>query len=132
MCSLDKSNAGNAKLFGLLENIGINGTQFNLALMYFFFTYGLIVLYAWFYIAWATGNIIGPQTFRADQAPEYTGGTVAMIVCYIIAMFAITSYGIICHSDNKKRAEAIESRMAADQDWLDLTDRENKGFKYTT
>lgn len=60
MCSLDKSNAGNAKvysslgnltlttradssrqLFGLLEDIGMTATQFNLALMYFFFTYGL-------------------------------------------------------------------------------------------
>ena len=55
-----------------------------------------------------------------------------MIICYIIAMFAITAYGIICHSGNKKRTEAIESRMAADQDWLDLTDKENEGFKYTT
>lgn len=47
-------------------------------------------------------------------------------------MFAITSYGIICQFGNKKRAEAIESRMAVDQDWLDLTDKENEGFKYTT
>ncbi|KAJ5272917.1 Major facilitator superfamily domain general substrate transporter [Penicillium angulare] len=41
MCSLDKSNAGNAKLFGFLEDIGMSGTQYNLGLMYFFFTYGL-------------------------------------------------------------------------------------------
>ncbi|KAJ5991221.1 hypothetical protein N7522_011428 [Penicillium canescens] len=41
MCSLDKSNAGNAKLFGLLEDLGMSSTQYNLALMYFFFTYGL-------------------------------------------------------------------------------------------
>ncbi|CAK4033748.1 mfs nicotinic acid transporter [Lecanosticta acicola] len=41
MCSLDKSNAGNAKLFGLLEDIGMTSKQFNLALMYFFFTYGI-------------------------------------------------------------------------------------------
>lgn len=41
MCSLDKSNAGNAKLFGLLEDVGMTSTQFNLALMYLFFTYGL-------------------------------------------------------------------------------------------
>ncbi|KAJ5579945.1 Major facilitator superfamily domain general substrate transporter [Penicillium hispanicum] len=41
MCSLDKSNAGNAKLFGFLEDVGMAGTQYNLALMYFFFTYGL-------------------------------------------------------------------------------------------
>ncbi|KAK4868614.1 hypothetical protein LT330_006816 [Penicillium expansum] len=91
-----------------------------------------ITLYAWFYIAWATGNIIGPQTFRADQAPEYTGGTVAMIICYVVAMFAITAYGVVCHLSNKKRAEAIEARTAADHDWLDMTDKENVGFKYTT
>ncbi|KAL1893745.1 hypothetical protein Sste5346_006248 [Sporothrix stenoceras] len=41
MCSLDKSNAGNAKLFGFLEDVGMTSTQFNLALMYLFFTYGL-------------------------------------------------------------------------------------------
>lgn len=47
-------------------------------------------------------------------------------------MFAITAYGLVCHMSNKKRAEAIEARMAADHDWLDLTDKENVGFKYTT
>jgi MFS family permease len=41
MCSLDKSNAGNAKLFGFLEDVGMTSHQFNLALMYLFFTYGL-------------------------------------------------------------------------------------------
>jgi len=41
MNSLDKSNAGNAKLFGFLEDVGMTNTQFNLALMYLFFTYGL-------------------------------------------------------------------------------------------
>ncbi|KAJ5579940.1 uncharacterized protein N7459_005925 [Penicillium hispanicum] len=91
-----------------------------------------IVLYAWFYIAWTVGNIIGPQTFRADQAPEYTGGTVAMIVCYVVAIVAVLAYGYVCHSSNVKRKDAIESQMAADQDWLDLTDKENEGFKYTT
>ncbi|KAF2001582.1 MFS general substrate transporter [Amniculicola lignicola CBS 123094] len=41
MCSLDKSNAGNAKLFGFLEDVGMTSRQFNLALIYLFFTYGL-------------------------------------------------------------------------------------------
>lgn len=47
-------------------------------------------------------------------------------------MFAITAYGVVCHLSNKKRAEAIEARTAADHDWLDMTDKENVGFKYTT
>lgn len=91
-----------------------------------------IVLYAWFYVAWATGNIIGPQTFQADQAPAYTGGTIAMIVCYVVAILMVLCYGALCLRDNRKRAAAIESRVAVEQDWLDLTDKQNQGFKYTT
>ncbi|KAL3458403.1 major facilitator superfamily domain-containing protein [Aspergillus heterothallicus] len=88
------------------------------------------VLYAWFFVAWAIGNIIGPQTFRADQAPAYTGGTVAMIVCYIVAIAMILAYGVICYRANKKR-EASEDSVGG-QDWLDLTDKQNTGFRYTT
>lgn len=90
-----------------------------------------LFLYAWYYVAWATGNIIGPQTFRADQAPAYTGGTVAMIVCYAVAIVCILAYGAICHADNHKRAEEIREH-SGEMDWLDYTDRENKAFVYTT
>lgn len=41
MCSLDKGNDGNAKLFGFLEDVGMTSRKFNLALMYLSFTYGL-------------------------------------------------------------------------------------------
>ncbi|KAJ9219078.1 hypothetical protein DTO169C6_8588 [Paecilomyces variotii] len=34
------------------------------------------------YVAYAVGNIIGPQTFLEDQAPKYIGATVAMLLCY--------------------------------------------------
>ncbi|KAG7878674.1 hypothetical protein KL938_003817 [Ogataea parapolymorpha] len=40
-CTLDKSNAGNAKLFGFLTDTNMTGEQFNLALTCLFFTYGL-------------------------------------------------------------------------------------------
>jgi hypothetical protein len=33
--------------------------------------------------------------------------------------------------DNKKRKEAIEENVG-ESDWLDLTDKENPAFKYTT
>ncbi|RSH92491.1 hypothetical protein EHS25_008907 [Saitozyma podzolica] len=41
LASLDKANAGNAKLFGFLEDVGMTSNQFNLALTVLFFTYGL-------------------------------------------------------------------------------------------
>lgn len=90
-----------------------------------------VFLFAWFYISWATGNIIGPQTFLAYQAPAYTGGTIAMIVCYVVAIFCILTYGFICHRSNQSRAEEI-SENRGDMDWLDLTDKQNTSFKYTT
>ncbi|KAJ7574411.1 major facilitator superfamily domain-containing protein [Mycena floridula] len=40
LCSLDKANAGNAKLYGFLEDLHMTGRQFNLGLTVFFFTYG--------------------------------------------------------------------------------------------
>ncbi|TVY84406.1 putative transporter [Lachnellula suecica] len=90
-----------------------------------------VFLFAFFYVAWATGNIIGPQTFLAYQAPAYTGGTVAMIVCYVVAIFCILGYGLVCQRSNKRRAGEI-SENRGDMDWLDLTDKENTSFKYTT
>ncbi|KAK9777593.1 putative Major facilitator superfamily (MFS) profile domain-containing protein [Seiridium cardinale] len=91
-----------------------------------------IVLFAWYYVAWAIGNIIGPQTFREDQAPAYTGGTVAMIVCYVVAIILIMAYGFVCRRKNAARASAIEDQVAIEHDWLDETDIQNHGFKYTT
>lgn len=76
--------------------------------------------------------MIGPHTFREEQAPAYTGGSVAMMVCYLVAAACISAYGLLCKYDNKKRRAEIDSMAAAESDWLDLTDKENKGFKYTT
>jgi ACS family allantoate permease-like MFS transporter len=90
-----------------------------------------ITLFAWFYVSWGLGNIIGPFTFVASQAPAYTGGTVALIVCYVVAIILVLLYGLVCHMDNKKRKEAIEENIG-ESDWLDLTDKENPAFKYTT
>lgn len=89
-----------------------------------------VFMFAFYYIAWAIGNIIGPQTFRENQAPVYTGGTIAMIVCYVMAIALILVYGLICRSSNTKRADEIVT--AGEDDWLDMTDKEIKGFRYTT
>lgn len=57
-----------------------------------------------------------------------------MIVCYAIAIVLILIYGSICHRENKQREADIQNGVvtADGQDWLDLTDKENRAFKYTT
>ncbi|GFZ44252.1 hypothetical protein JCM24511_01974 [Saitozyma sp. JCM 24511] len=46
------------------------------------------VVYGMAYAGYLVGNIVGPQTFQASQAPAYTGGVVAMLVCYCVAILA--------------------------------------------
>lgn len=55
-----------------------------------------------------------------------------MIICYVVAIVLILAYGALCVRDNRNRAVAIGNSVAAEQDWLDLTDKQNEGFKYTT
>jgi MFS transporter, ACS family, allantoate permease len=53
-----------------------------------------------------------------------------MIVCYVVAIICILAYGGVCHLSNKQRAEEIAA--GSHQDWLDVTDKENRSFVYTT
>lgn len=54
-----------------------------------------------------------------------------MIVCYVVAICCILTYGFMCHKSNVRRAEEINENVG-DLDWLDLTDKENPSFKYTS
>ncbi|KAL5113794.1 Allantoate permease [Pleosporales sp. CAS-2024a] len=76
---------------------------------------------AMFLIGYCVGNIIGktgPQTFRPSQAPRYVPAEVTIIACWA----------------NKNKAqirEAPDYVHVENQEWLDLTDRENPEFIYT-
>ena len=81
--------------------------------------------FAILYIGYAVGNLIGPQTFRENQAPAYTGGVVAMLV----------SYWAICVFQNRgvvAPAVEIGDEGAAVESFQDITDFKQEGFKYTT
>ncbi|PYH69518.1 MFS general substrate transporter [Aspergillus vadensis CBS 113365] len=53
------------------------------------------VQYSILYIGYALGNLIGPQTFRASQAPAYTGGFIAMLICYCICVGLMGLYWVL-------------------------------------
>jgi len=94
------------------------------------------VVFAILYIGYAVGNLIGPQTFRANQAPEYVGGTISMIVCYCVAIGLISVYWALAAWQNRKRTAGTESGSDQEEDvteaFLDQTDFEQKKFFYTT
>ncbi|KAK0389114.1 hypothetical protein NLU13_2689 [Sarocladium strictum] len=96
---------------------------------------------AMLFIAYCTGNIIGPFLFFAREAPRYTSGFLALIICFSIAMASILLLGFCWKLENKHRdrlqADAPErdegatgketSEQAFENDW---TDGQNLSFRY--
>ncbi|KAK8206625.1 Allantoate permease [Zalaria obscura] len=89
---------------------------------------------ALYLIGYCVGNIIGPQTFRPKDAPRYVPAEITIICCWgvcLVDMFFIYFY---CKKQNKKKAEMRahpDYVKLENQEWLDLTDRENPEFIYT-
>ena len=84
------------------------------------------------YIGYAVGNLIGPQTFRASQAPAYTGGFIAMIACYCVCILLIGAYWALAAFQNRNLAGLQPINETIIHSFLDQTDFQQEGFKYTT
>ncbi|KAM5437051.1 hypothetical protein MferCBS31731_005706 [Microsporum ferrugineum] len=85
------------------------------------------------------GNLIGPQTFRDSQAPAYTSGFIAMLICYCSCIFLMAMYWGLAVWMNKSATRARVS-VACDgsqvegpiDQFLDKSDFKQVNFKYTT
>jgi predicted MFS family arabinose efflux permease len=83
-------------------------------------------------MSFCLGNIIGPLTFRREDSPDFVPAKITIIVtCAVAAGLALVLqayYGW----ENKKRNRRAEGAAAhvQDQEFLDLTDRENQSFRY--
>lgn len=94
-----------------------------------------ITVNALFLIGYCVGNLIGPQTFIAAQAPQYRGGQIAMVVCYAVSVFLNIWLYYNYWAENKKRdkmaAEGLLETPHIDNiEFADLTDKENVHFRY--
>jgi len=88
---------------------------------------------AMYLIAYCIGNIIGPQAFRPQDAPQYRPGEITILVCYAVALLDLVFIWWYCRSQNrsKTRERAVPSYIKLEnQQWLDLTDKENPEFVY--
>lgn len=85
-------------------------------------------------IGYAAGNLIGPQTFISNQAPKYTGGVVAMLVCYCISIVILLIYFAAVAVENKRRDQKYgkpEALYNAAEGFVDVTDMKQTDFRYT-
>ncbi|KAJ7179275.1 major facilitator superfamily domain-containing protein [Mycena filopes] len=94
------------------------------------------------FVAWALGNAIGPQVFRANDSPRYIRAFIAHLVMYGVQLVAIVFLRLRLMRLNvlKRRAQALEptkangelddEKIGHKQAFDDLTDHENKDFRY--
>lgn len=80
-----------------------------------------------------TNGPLGPQTFRAKDAPNYIPAEVVLIVCFGLTILDLVFiYFWYAQLNSKKVAfRAGPSYQQMDnRAWMDLTDRENPDFVY--
>lgn len=77
------------------------------------------------------GNFVGPQLYKASDAPRYAPGFIATFVTSLVAALLSIVYRYLCIWENKKRDKAgiAEAYEHAYED--DLTDKTNPQFRYT-
>ncbi|KAJ5234623.1 transporter [Penicillium citrinum] len=89
---------------------------------------------ALYLIGYCVGNIIGPQTFRPEDAPRYLSAEITILVCIGVALLIMLFIYWWYRKENARKIE-IQSRpdyvRLENQEWLDLTDRENPDFLYS-
>lgn len=88
-------------------------------------------------IGYCVGNLVGPQTFVAKQAPSYTGGKISIVVCDCISLVIICLNYFVYWNRNRIRNKDItvdkaETSVACIENYqfADMTDKENPYFRY--
>ncbi|TVY41098.1 putative transporter [Lachnellula occidentalis] len=89
------------------------------------------------FIAWATGNAIGPQVFLAWDAPRYLIAFSTHMGCYVLLVLVVIFLHFYLKAQNagkdRLQAELAASGTVDDQmvhAFDDLTDKENPNFRY--
>ncbi|KAI1804645.1 putative allantoate permease [Daldinia bambusicola] len=115
---------------------------------------------AMLFIAYCTGNIVGPQLFKSDEEPTYDTAFRAIMVCYALVIFLIATLRIYLQLVNKWRqcqegiqgsagasgavgggkvvditdtrnvTEAVHEVQLRPEDYEDTTDWKTFGFRY--
>ena len=84
--------------------------------------------------SFGVGNIIGPQTFRAQDAPRYLPAKITVLVTQSAgAVLSVVLFGYYKWSNShreQRRSAARDDLGSLVDDLCDVTDRKNAAFSY--
>ena len=78
------------------------------------------------------GNIIGPQTFQAKDAPDFLPAKITVLATQTAAALMTALLALYYVMANRGKEKAVGGEVEQDERrlWKDLTDKENKAFRY--
>ena len=80
--------------------------------------------------SFSVGNIIGPQTFQARDAPQFVPAKIAVLATQAAgALVAVLLFAYYVW-ENRRRDARFGKVEAAKRSWENVTDRENESFRY--
>lgn len=91
------------------------------------------------FIAYCTGNIIGPQLFFPNEAPTYNSGFLALMICLALGfgMCWVIRFYLMWENSRRDRLVSAEQVAAFDEarhgmmvNLTDMTDKEIPQFRY--
>nr|QFR37055.1 MFS transporter [Cyberlindnera americana] len=82
-------------------------------------------------IAFSVGSLIGPQLFRADEAPEYRSAKITLICTSVIQIPIAGLVGLISKWENNRKDNQDPITLPPNYEFRDMTDMENPNFRYS-
>lgn len=107
------------------------------------------IVSAGFFITYCVGCIVSPQAWQEEDAPRYTKGCILSIASWIALIATLLVYLFLIKKENRardekaasgqmdyfvegaQRDEAAGAQLGVSED-SDLTDCQDKGFRYST
>ncbi|KAL4874441.1 major facilitator superfamily domain-containing protein [Aspergillus karnatakaensis] len=91
------------------------------------------VVGAIFFVLYCVGCIASPQLWQAEDAPRYTKGCITSVVSWGLLIIVLLVFYFTARMSNRKRDRGLygdgeETVITAESD---LTERQDRGFRYT-
>ncbi len=81
-------------------------------------------------MSFCVGNIIGPETFQDKDAPQYIPAKITIVATLSIAIVLTAILDLLYFWDNRKRHTEELQDLPPNHEFLDLTDKQNRSFRY--
>ena len=81
-------------------------------------------------MSFCVGNIIGPETFSANDAPQYIPAKMTIVIVLSFSMLITLVLMFLNSRENKRRDRQGHVEMPRNYEFMDLSDKENMNFRY--